>query len=87
MVRSASYTLLLQASPKDKVAAGGAAGEAICVTPVTGVVLKETVGSPPAVVGAGEPPAAVGREKVGSEMGVLVGSVVEVGAASAVCVN
>ena len=67
------------------VAAGGAAGEAICVTPATGVVLKETVGSPPAAVGAGEP--AVGREKVGSEMGVLVGSVVEVGAASAVCVN
>jgi len=49
--------------------------------------LKETVGSPPAVVGAGEPAAVVGRENVGSEIGVFVGSDVEVGAACAVCVN
>ena len=57
------------------------------MTPARGVVLKDTVGSPAAVVGAGDPAAVVGRENVGSEIGVLVGSDVEVGAACAVCVN
>ena len=94
MVTSPSKTLLLQASPRDAVAAGDgnttwvkpAAG---VLPPVTGVFMKEKVGRAPAfTVGEAAPELSkVGREKVARVVGVEVGVEVLVGTARAVCVN
>ena len=65
--------MLLQASPSEAVAAG-AACDAICVIPASGVVLKDKVGMAP-----GD-----GRADVGREGGVSVGVGVADGAARAV---
>src|SRR5215208_2244206 len=91
MVTSVTKTLLLQASPKDWVAAG-AMGEPIGVNPargvlfVSGVELKDTVGSAPP--GSAVPAAAVGNANVARGMVVSVGiGVADGGAARAVSVS
>ena len=80
--------LLLHASPRDVVGPDGL-DDANGVKPgsevpaATGVLLKETVGNVPDVVGAA--PVVVASPNVGREAGVSVGSAE--GAARAVCVN
>src|SRR4026209_1418224 len=90
MVTSVTKTLLLQASPRDWVAAG-AMGEPIGVNPAKGVLfgsgveLKDSVGSAPPATAV--PAAAAGNANVARGVDVSVGIEVAEGAARAVSVS